>query len=172
MYKGDTNRTSLRIQTQPPHQSRCIHVTVANTDTSLGEGCGDNSWLNRSQIEAERRHTLAQPIFVMNAVDGRSGLLQHAQQLQRKQALVSRDRVHALDEVSSSCTCRTRIGLCGERGTECFQVSYRRVHTGYILIDEGTGFNFPRRLVGNEILAEGREIFQKLATTPEKTHVR
>ena len=102
VYKGDTHRTPVRVETQPPHQSRRIHVTVANSDTSLGEGCGDNCRLNLSEIEAERRHTLAQPIFVMNAVDGRSSFLQRAQQLQRKQPFVSRDRVHALDEAISS----------------------------------------------------------------------
>src|SRR5580698_9646925 len=67
---------------------------------------------------------------------------------------------------------RPRVFVIPRRASsQRFQVAHCGIHPGYIFINKGASFNFSGRLVGDEILAEGWQLFEKLAAPPKKSHV-
>src|SRR5580704_15011933 len=84
MHERHANRPRLRVQTQPPHESWCIHVPVANSDAGIRECLGDASRMLFLKVETESGDAFAQPIFIADAIDCGISLFQDAQQFRRK----------------------------------------------------------------------------------------
>ena len=55
---------------------------------------------------------------------------------------------------------------------ERLEVFHRRAHAGDVLVDEGARLDLVGRLVGDEVLAEGRQALQRVVLAPQESHVR
>src|SRR5580704_1731861 len=84
MHERHADRPRLRVQTQPPHEARCIHVSIANSDAGIRECLGDASRMLFLKVETESGDAFAQPIFIADAIDCGISLFQDAQQFRRK----------------------------------------------------------------------------------------
>src|SRR5271154_1373333 len=73
--KRGAQNARLEWDTEALHQTRRVHMAVANADTTAGHSFCDTRGRNVRQIEAESGHALVQAGAVVNPVDdGARGL--------------------------------------------------------------------------------------------------
>ena len=81
MDKRGAHRAGLDREPKALHETRRVHVTVANADAGTCGGFANGRRGDPGQGEAERRNALRQLRLVADAVDARPRLAQYPQQL-------------------------------------------------------------------------------------------
>src|SRR3984957_7635748 len=129
MYKRHADCARLRVQTQPPHESRCIHVPIANSDARIRQCLGDPCRMLFLKVETKSGDAFAQPIFIADAIDCGAGLFQDAQQFRRECCLVSPHCVHGNHEVAPPGIFGGAVRISAKTGPHCFYISFRGIQT-------------------------------------------
>src|SRR5579859_2271990 len=68
--------------------------------------------------------------------------------------------------------CWAFLFASSQRLSQIFQIGDSGIHARHIFINKRPRLDFSRRLVGDELLAERWQLFQKFAASPEESHVR
>src|SRR5215469_7555312 len=148
-------------------------MAIAYSDVSPRQFFGDSRWGYVRKIKAERGHPLPGAILSCHAIDLRVAVPAGSQHLQREHFFIAPDYLERfLESASSPFQCLARAFVFGRAFAEAFQVTYRSVHSCHVFVDEGPGFDFSRRLIGNEIFAEGWKLLEQFTASPKKTHMR
>ena len=82
MDQRDPHDTRLNRHIEPFHQTRGVHVTVADPDIRARQCLGYEPGRDPRQVEAECRHALADPGIVIYPIDLRATLAKHTSQLE------------------------------------------------------------------------------------------
>src|SRR6516225_7704731 len=126
-------------------------MAIAHAYASLGKFIGHPRGAYIRQVEAQSRHALLNTAPFPDAINLRTAFAQDSEHFHRQSFFISTNRCQSTLQTSAS-------GFLSTGVAQALEVLHRSVHAGHIFVDKSAGFDLSRRLIGDEILTEGRQL--------------